>query len=446
MSRTCPTCARTFPNEVFFCGEDGSIVVEDQTSDDFDARLGKQLGGYIVVARVADGAMGRVFEGRHPETKARVAIKVLHDNVARDNVSVERFKREYETAREMQHPHVVKVLEFGETPDRSFFLTMEYLQGQELRKSLAAKEHIAKERIVRVVAQTASALDHAHSFGFIHRDLKPDNIFLCETPDGADVRVLDFGSVKLQMETGAKLTAIGTTLGSPYYMSPEQAMGAADVDQRSDVFALGAILYELITNKVAFDAPNVAMILMKIMNESPAAPSSINRSSPPALDDVVDKAIRKDKKLRYAGATQFAEAMLTAYGLQGTVAEWAQKPEAEIARALAAATPPAPKPFGQSLAPAPALAPRAEKAPQAAKPVPHAAQQPAQQRAPRVAESAAAAAKSPRQVAAEYSPARPSVESSTNLRPVVGHAGKGKVLVGVAIGIAVLGLLVFLMR
>ena len=103
------------------------------------------------------------------------------------------------------------------------------------------------------MCQAALAIDHAHSFGFIHRDLKPDNIFLCKGEGGDNVRVLDFGSVKLQMETGPKLTAFGTTLGSPYYMSPEQAMGKQDVDQRTDVFALSAILYEALTGKIAFE-------------------------------------------------------------------------------------------------------------------------------------------------------------------------------------------------
>ncbi|HEY2734606.1 MAG TPA: hypothetical protein VGI70_11510, partial [Polyangiales bacterium] len=115
MTRSCPTCATTYADDAFFCGADGSITVEDQDVSNFDPRLGKQLGGYIVVARVADGAMGRVYEGRHPETRARVAVKVLHDHVARDRVAVERFKREYEAAREMNSPYIVHVLEYGET-------------------------------------------------------------------------------------------------------------------------------------------------------------------------------------------------------------------------------------------------------------------------------------------------------------------------------------------
>jgi serine/threonine-protein kinase len=339
VSRSCPACGAQYPDSGFFCGVDGTITIEDQDPADFDPRLGKQLGGYVVVARVADGAMGRVYEGRHPETKARVAIKVLHEQVARDRVSVERFKREYETARELNNPYIVKVLEFGDTPDRSYFLTMEYLEGQELSKALAGQRTLPFARIVRTISQIALGLEHAHSYGFIHRDLKPDNIFLCNTDAGTCVRLLDFGSVKLQVETGAKLTALGTTLGSPYYMSPEQATGASDVDQTSDVFALGAILYEMLTGKIAFDAPNVAMILMRILNQNPPAPSTLNAAVSGGLDAVVERALSKDKTARYPSARSLADGLIASLGLSGTCEQWAERPEAAIEGALASAKP-----------------------------------------------------------------------------------------------------------
>jgi serine/threonine-protein kinase len=393
---------------------DGSITVEDQDAANFDPRLGKQLGGYIVVARVADGAMGRVYEGRHPETRARVAVKVLHEHVARDRVAVERFKREYEAAHEMKNPYIVHVLEFGETNDRSWYLTMEYLQGQELAKALSNHQPIAKPRIVRTICQLASALEHAHSYGFIHRDLKPDNIFLCNTVTGTQVRVLDFGSVKLQMETGAKLTALGTTLGSPYYMSPEQATGASDVDQRSDVFATGAILYEMLTGKVAFDAPSVALILMKILNHRPVAPSTLNPASNPAIDAVVDKALHKDKQQRYASARELAEALLVACGVTGTVDEWAERPEADLASVLASARPPA------------LLSPPAASA------------QPA---------AAAPASATAAQWQGESLPPQPRVSRPSDVQlSVPNNAPKAKLIVSIAIGVAVLCLLAFLMR
>lgn len=331
---------------MFFCGECGTITIQEQHPDDVDSRLGEKLGDYLVVARVADGAMGRVYEGRHFESKARVAVKVLHPDVSRDPVSVERFKREYQTAAEMSHPNIVKVIEFGTTPDGLGFLTMEYLEGEELGHVLRRDGQLPAPRLIRVLCQTALALDHAHSFGFIHRDLKPDNVFLCKGEGGDDVRVLDFGSVKLQMETGPKLTAFGTTLGSPYYMSPEQAMGKQDVDQRTDVFALSAILYEALTGKIAFEALNVAQILIKIINQNPTPVVQIKPGLPPRLDDVIEKGLRKDKTKRYSDASSMAKEMCEAYGLEGDVERWAKATPEAIAEALAAAQPPAAKAFG----------------------------------------------------------------------------------------------------
>lgn len=358
MSRKCPECGSVYPDTQFFCGEDGKIVIQELPPGEHDRRLGERLGDYIVVARVADGAMGRVFEGRHVDTKARVAVKVLHDDVARDQVAVERFKRESETARELSHENVVKVIDFGQTPDGSYFMTMEFLEGEELGNLLRRDGAVDRARAVRILSQIAIGLDHAHSFGVIHRDLKPDNIFLCRSDAGDVVRLLDFGSVKLQMETGPKLTAFGTTLGSPYYMSPEQAMGKADVDQRTDIFACTGILYEMLTGKIAFEASNLPQILMRIMNEHPAPPSSFGTGVPVSVDDVVEKGLRKDKLKRYGSAGELASAFIASLGLTGNHLEWAHKPQHEIEAALANAKPAEPKPFGvESLPPGKIVAP-----------------------------------------------------------------------------------------
>ncbi|MFW6050012.1 MAG: serine/threonine-protein kinase [Myxococcota bacterium] len=354
MSRQCPSCDSRFSDDVFFCGHCGTVTVQEQDPADPDARLGTTLGQYVLVARVADGAMGRVYEARHPETKARVAVKVLHPQVAQDEVSVERFKREFETAESFDHPHIVRVLEFGETGDGSHYLTMEYLQGEELGQVLRREGAVPPERLLRIVCQTALALEHAHSFGVIHRDLKPDNVFLTESEGGDDVRILDFGSVKLQVEMGPKLTAFGTTLGSPYYMSPEQAMGKQDVDRRTDVFALAAIVYEMATGRVPFDGDQVAQILMQIMQHDPPPPGSVDTRYPPAFDDVVAKGLRKDKSRRYGSARDLAQATIEAFGLSGSVEQWAATPVTDVAEALASATPPPPKSYGASLPPPPA--------------------------------------------------------------------------------------------
>jgi serine/threonine protein kinase len=345
VSRKCPTCAVEYSDDIFFCGEDGTITVQVQSAGDTDPRLGTRLGGYLVVARVADGAMGRVYEGRHPETKARVAVKVLHADVATDSVSVERFRREYETAKELGHPNIVSVLEFGETPDNSWFLTMEYLEGEELGELLRREKIVPFERAVRIFSQFAIGLDHAHSFGVIHRDLKPDNLFLCREESGDGVRILDFGSVKLQMETGPKLTAFGTTLGSPYYMSPEQAMGKQDVDLRTDVYAATAILYEMLTGKIAQSPTgdptrdSVAQILMAIVNGTPETASLVSDRVPAKLDAVFDRGFIKDKTKRFGSATELAKAFVSGLGLPPELERWANTSPDEIRAALSRTAP-----------------------------------------------------------------------------------------------------------
>jgi serine/threonine protein kinase len=347
VARICPNaaCGRRYPDDAAFCGECGSITIQEQSAGDPDERLGQRLGDYVVVARVADGSMGRVYEGRHHSTRERVAIKVLHAEVARDPVAAERFRREYETARELNHPNIVRVIDFGQTADGLSYMIMEFLEGEVLSHALQREHPLPAPRIVRLICQLGTALDHAHSFGVIHRDLKPDNIFLCEGEGGDVVRILDFGSVKLQMDTGPKLTAFGTTLGSPYYMSPEQAMGRNDVDQRTDVFAAAAILYECLTGTIAFEANNVAQILMKIINQPHAPASQLRPGLPPRLDDVLDRGLAKDKARRYGSASLIAADACEAYGLEPNVAHWAQVPVDEIARALATTSPPPARAF-----------------------------------------------------------------------------------------------------
>lgn len=335
VTRTCPTCRRTYPDGTSFCGADGSITIQDQEPRDFDARLGTRLGDYVVAARVADGAMGRVFEGRHHATKARVALKVMHPTVLHDRVAVERFRREFESTRELSHPHIVRMLECGQG-DGSPFLVMEFLEGEELGKLIGRGKPMAWARAIRLLCQVSLALEHAHSYGFVHRDLKPENIFVCHAAGGDEVRVLDFGSVKFQLETGAKLTAVGTTVGSPFYMSPEQAMGRTDVDPTSDVFALGAIAYEMFSDQVAFHAPNVAKILLRILHDEPVPVTQLRHGLPPPLDAVLAKALAKAKPDRYPSARAFAVALLEAFGLPTDVEAWAARPQSELDAALAA--------------------------------------------------------------------------------------------------------------
>ena len=363
MSRRCPQCGASYPDDAFFCGADGTLTLEVLPEGEEDARIGSKLGDYVIVARVADGAMGRVYEARHPESRQRVAIKVLHDEVATDRVAVERFKREFETAAMFEHPYIVEVLDFGETGDGSWFMTMEFLEGEELGERLRRAGRLSAAEIVRIACQLGLAMDHAHGFGVIHRDLKPDNVFLARSEAGDVVKVLDFGSVKLQVETGPKLTAFGTTLGSPYYMSPEQAMGKLDVDPRTDVFAMAAILYEAASGQVPFPGDNVAEILVKIVNADPPPPSEAGSPLPAAFDEVILQALAKDKTRRPETTVALAEQLLRAFGLQGEVAEWAERPTAEIEAALKEAKPASPTaPAASAAAPASTQEPTLQEA------------------------------------------------------------------------------------
>lgn len=297
-------------------------------------RIGERLGPYVTTAHLADGAMSSVYEARHDRTRAPVAVKVLRPDMAHDPVAVERFRREYETAITLKDEHIVEVLDFGQTLDGAPFIAMELLQGETLGGIIAREGALSVTRTARIACQLGLALRCAHADGVVHRDLKPGNIFVCETEAGDAVRVLDFGSVKLQVSMGPKLTALGTTVGSPCYMSPEQAMGRLDVDPRSDLFSLTAILYEMATGEVAFAANTVGEILAKIIEAEPPPASTMNPDYPAQFDEVVRRGLSKDKALRFSSALELAEAVLAALGLPEEVERWAHAPPENLERLL----------------------------------------------------------------------------------------------------------------
>jgi serine/threonine protein kinase len=298
------------------------------------SRIGERLGPYVTTAHLADGAMSSVYEAQHGQTRAPVAVKILRPEMACDPVALERFRREYETAMALKNEHIVEVIDFGQTSEGAPFIAMELLQGETLGEVIAREGALSPGRTVRVVCQLALALRCAHANGIVHRDLKPGNIFICATEAGEAVRVLDFGSVKLQVSMGPKLTALGTTVGSPCYMSPEQAMGRLDVDPRSDLFSLAALVYEMATGEVAFTANTVGEILAKIIDAEPPPVSAKNPDYPKRLDDVVRRGLSKAKSLRFSSAFEFAEAVLAAMGLSEEVKRWADATPHELEHTL----------------------------------------------------------------------------------------------------------------
>jgi serine/threonine-protein kinase len=346
--KSCPVCQRTFPNDAGFCPEDGtpltgaSLAPVAPSAD--DARIGARLGSRYEIRRVvADGGMGRVYEGIDKQTDSRVAVKVLHPEVARDEVAVERFKREYEISALLPHEHIVNVLDFQrDEASKTWLLVMEFLDGEELRYVLKREKVLPPDRLVRMLSQVAIGLDEAHARNFIHRDLKPDNLFLCGTREGDIVKLLDFGSVKDQSGNRKKLTVLGTTIGSPYYMAPEQAQGLDSINARADVFALAALTYECITGQVPFGGNNGPSILLAIMTKEPEPPSAKKDAKypvPPALDDVMEVALAKNPAIRTKSVGDLAEAVGHAYGLTGDHRQWAVTPQQDLARQIAEALP-----------------------------------------------------------------------------------------------------------
>lgn len=346
--KACPLCGRLYPDDAGFCPVDGaqlsSATQVPILADEQDPRIGQLMCGRYQVRRVvADGGMGRVYEALDMQVRRNVALKVLHPDVAGDQVAVERFKREFEVSKLLPHEHIVEVLDFQPTNDGSFALVMEYLYGEELRATLKREGTISPARTVRMLSQVAIGLDGAHARKLVHRDLKPDNLFLCQTSEGDTVKLLDFGSVKDKGETAKKLTVMGTTIGSPFYMAPEQAQGLDTLDHRADVWALAAIIYESVVGSVPFMGVNGPSILLEILTKEPKAPSQAASAAkypiPPTLDRVMTHAFKKQAAQRIGSVGALADAIGHAYGLTGTHQEWAKVSESELASRIDAKLP-----------------------------------------------------------------------------------------------------------
>ena len=346
--RACRVCGRLYPDDARFCPVDGqglySATQVPVSGEDTSGRVGQVLFERYQVRRIiADGGMGRVYEALDLVEQRHVAIKVLHAEVATDPVAVERFKREFEVSAQLSSLHVVDVLDFRATRDGSHALVMEFLHGEELRATLRRERRVTPERVVRMLSQLALALDEAHDKSLVHRDLKPENLFLCQTSDGDIAKVLDFGSARDNAASAKKLTVMGTTIGSPYYMPPEQAQGLDTLDRRADVWALGAITYECLTGEVPFKGVNGPSILLEILTKQPVPPSRVQSGSqadiPRGVDDAVLRALQKTVGLRTPTAGQLADEVGQGYGLDGGHADWAVTTEEQLGRLILARLP-----------------------------------------------------------------------------------------------------------
>jgi serine/threonine-protein kinase len=276
----------------------------------FDSLLGSTLAGrYEIVRRIGEGGMGAVYEARHAVIGKRVAVKVLLEKFLAKSDFVARLLQEARLASSIGHENIVDVTDFGTTDDGRSFVVMEFLDGEALSQLIMREAPLPVERSLRIARQVASALGAAHAKGIFHRDVKPENVYLVRRGEADFVKVVDFGISKAVKQGGAeenadayRLTHTGLLLGTPLYMSPEQARGDEDLDHRVDVWALGVMMYECLTGEVPFRANNYLGIISQVLTHAAAPPSKVRPELgiPDAVEAVVMRAMAKDRAERYA--------------------------------------------------------------------------------------------------------------------------------------------------
>jgi serine/threonine protein kinase len=278
-----------------------------------DRLIGALLGGkYRVLSKLGEGGMGTVFLAHHETIDRQVAVKVLLSSLVGDAVAMHRFEREARTISRMRHPNTVTIFDFGQTPDRDLYIVMEHLTGETVGDVLRREGRLEPLRATRIIRQVCASLREAHALGVIHRDLKPDNIFLTHIGEEPDfVKVLDFGLAKLSdNEQTSRITQQGKVFGTPLYMSPEQASGGP-LDHRSDIYALGVLLYEMLCGATPFAADTVLALLLKHIQEAPPRLSVVRPELgvDPRLEAAVMRALEKDPAQRPQSVGEFARAL-----------------------------------------------------------------------------------------------------------------------------------------
>ena len=322
-------------------------------------RLGELVGGkYRVTRLLARGGMGVVYEAQHAVVHRRFAIKFLRRDLAERRDILARFQREAETAGALQSENVTAAVDFGVSQDGAPYIVMEYLVGESLGDLLQRVGRLPLERAAELVMQACRGVAAAHAAGIVHRDLKPHNLFVSRRDDGGDLlKILDFGVAKLQaLEDAGSATRTGTLLGTAAYMAPEQARGDSVIDHRADVYALGAVLYELVSLKRPHPGDSQNAILHHIATQ-PAVPlGAVQADLPPAFIDVVERALASDPAARPASAEEMAREL-------GPFARRQVWPAGPADAGLAPGEPPSSPPAGSDVRSGPEGPPRAVASP-----------------------------------------------------------------------------------
>jgi len=307
-----------------------------------DALLGRTLGGvYRIDKRLGAGGIGAVYVASQTRTGRRYAVKVLLPDAALHPGAIERFRREAAALGALGHAGIVQMHDFDTAEDGTQFLVMELLEGEDLAARIAKGGALPWPTAVRILEETASALSAAHALGMVHRDLKPANIFLARRQGAAErATLLDFGLARnVRADADVRLTATGAGLGTPLYMSPEQARGD-DVDLRCDVYALGCVLYEMLTGAPPFDGPTLTAVLARILTEPPPRPTQrAPRPVPPGVDEVVRTALAKEPSQRYPSAQALVDAVQRAGAAFATPDAEPASPATALGATILATTP-----------------------------------------------------------------------------------------------------------
>ncbi len=294
-------------------------------------------GKYRIVRLLGEGGMGAVYEGENTRIHRKVAIKVLHAGVAEQSEAVARFEREAQAAGRIGSEHIVEVLDLGTLANGERYLVMEFLEGESLSARIRNRGRLTPQELSPIAYQLLEGLAAAHAAGIIHRDLKPDNVWLLKTKSSKAefVKLLDFGISKfnqLSGDSGFSMTRTGAVMGTPYYMAPEQAKGARDMDHRVDLYATGVILYEALTGQVPFNADTFNELLFKIVLEEPRPVEQLVPEIDAGFSAIVNKAMARDPANRFANAQEFQAALsqwASGYGPQ-LVASLAVHPTAPV--------------------------------------------------------------------------------------------------------------------
>jgi serine/threonine-protein kinase len=269
---------------------------------------------YKILRRIGEGGMGAVYEAEHVVIGRKVAVKVLHANVAEQQESVTRFEREAQAAARIGNDHILDVLDVGSLPSGARYMVCEFLEGETLAARLKQRRALEPQEVLPMALQLLNGLGAAHAAGVVHRDLKPDNIFLLRQKAGWTdfVKIIDFGISKFQAmagDSGMRMTATGIVMGTSYYLSPEQARGTPEADHRSDLYTVGVILYELVTGQLPFSAASFNDLLFKIVLEKPKPPKVVVPAIDDAFSDLILKAMERDRDYRFQSAQEFAVAL-----------------------------------------------------------------------------------------------------------------------------------------